>query len=123
MLELDKFFRTVSNFSKFADFVIIYTSEAHPQDGWGIRENEIKLHQHKSLEDRLEAAKILLDKKPNCPVLVDTMSNEACKLYGSLPERLYIILDGIVVMHGGEGPFKYYVEEVEEWLTKFTGKE
>ena len=31
------------------------------------------------------------------PLLVDNMQNEASKTYGSFPDRLYIVLDGIVV--------------------------
>ena len=31
------------------------------------------------------------------PLLVDNMQNEASRTYGSFPDRLYIVLDGIVV--------------------------
>ena len=31
------------------------------------------------------------------PLLVDNMQNEASRTYGSFPDRLYIVLDGIVL--------------------------
>lgn len=53
------------------------------------------------------------------PLLVDNMKDEACKSYGSFPDRLYIILDGVVVFQGGVGPHGYLPKLVEAWLQKF----
>lgn len=53
------------------------------------------------------------------PILVDTMSNEALKAYGALPERLYIIQGGKVVYEGGEGPRYYKPTEVKTWLQNY----
>ena len=45
----------------------------------------------------------------DCPVLVDSLTDDANKAYAGLPERLYIILDGIIVYQGAQGPFGYKV--------------
>ena len=59
---------------------------------------EIAIHQ--VLEDRIEAAKILLESvdDKDSTILVDTMANHASKAYAAIPERLYCILDGKIVI-------------------------
>ena len=52
------------------------------------------------------------------PVVMDTMENSLRMDYASWPERLFIINEGKVVMIGGEGPFDYDVNKVEDWLKK-----
>lgn len=96
---------------------MIYIEEAHASDGWKFR-NNYDINVHKSLEDRLNAANKLRELKPGCPIVSDTIENDANKAYGGLYERLYIILDGVVVYEGGRGPMFYKVEEVEDWLNK-----
>ena len=71
------------------------------------------------MNQRLDAAKQLRDLNLHCPVYVDKMENEANFLYGAMPERLYIILDSIVVYEGDTGPYKYKVAEVYDWLNKY----
>ena len=51
-----------------------------------------------------------------CPILVDAMDDRANLAFAALPERLYVILDGKVVLQGGLGPFNYNIEEVEHFL-------
>ena len=51
--------------------------------------------------------------------MVDKMDDQANKLYGGLFERLYIILNSVVVYAGERGPLGYKVEEVNDWLTKY----
>ena len=38
------------------------------------------------------------------------MTDEACKAYGSLPDRLYIVHEGKIAYQGGLGPFEYEVK-------------
>lgn len=64
-------------------------------DGWAFT-NNIDINQHQSLEDRLSAARILVQKEPLCPVVVDDMSNVSTIKYGALPERLYVLQTGKV---------------------------
>ena len=42
-------------------------------------------------------------------LLADKLDNEACKAYGSFPDRLYIVDNGKIVYQGGLGPFEYKV--------------
>lgn len=65
------------------------------------------------------AAKQLQELKPVCPIVIDNMSNAANRWFGAMPERLFIIQDGIVVYVGEAGPFGYHVNEVKNWLKKY----
>ncbi|XP_042210455.1 type I iodothyronine deiodinase-like isoform X1 [Homarus americanus] len=82
-----------------------------------------KLFLFMTMEERLAAAQRMLDLEPlECPVLVDLLTDETSKTYGSVPERLYIVQDGVIVYKGGQGPNNYKLAEVEEWLEKYKGQ-
>jgi len=109
-------------FSDIADFVTVYISEAHPYESGDLPENyEFKFGSHERFEERIEAAESLNQKFKNlsiaCPLLVDFMDNKANKAYGALPERLYVLFNGKIAYMGGQGPFGYKINEVEDWLT------
>ncbi len=115
---LDRFTRICDKFSNKADFLLVYIEEAHPDERGHIRDN-YKIVTHKTLESRLDAANVLvkeLDDDPPCPVVVDTMTNEANYAYGALPERLYILKDDKVLYEGAKGPFGHDVSEMESRL-------
>ena len=57
--------------------------------------------------------------KFNCPVVVDTMENEANRAYAGLPIRLYVIKNQNVAYAGLPGPTYYNLKEVEQWLKEF----
>lgn len=109
-----------ARFAKKATFLTIYTMEAHPTEGGDYIDYFMPVKEHTNLQDRLEAAGSLLELEhfPG-PVLVDNLEDEACKSYGSFPDRLYIILDGVVAYQGEVGPHGYLPRLVEEWLDKF----
>lgn len=65
-------------------------------DGWAFK-NNIDIKNHRSLEDRLVAARILVEEDPLCPVVVDDMKNSCAIKYGALPERLYVLQAGKVI--------------------------
>lgn len=117
MYKLDEFKELVKDYSSVADFLVVYIAEAHSSDGWAFS-NNYDINQHKSLEDRLSAARILVQKDPLCPVVVDEMSDCTAMKYGALPERLYVLLDGKVVYKGGMGPWGYKPLEVRAFLEK-----
>lgn len=73
-----------------------HPSSPLPPDGWAFT-NNIDINQHQSLEDRLSAARILVQKDPLCPVVVDDMSDTSAIKYGALPERLYVLQGGKVI--------------------------
>ena len=99
MASFSKFCGLRAKFSGLADFVTIYIAEAHPRERPNFGGN-LEIATHQVLEDRIEAAKILLDHgdDEDITILVDTMSNNASKAYAANPERLYCILDGKIVM-------------------------
>ncbi|GAA6235029.1 type I iodothyronine deiodinase [Lates japonicus] len=117
MFKLDEFKQLVKDFSDIADFLVIYIAEAHSTDGWAFT-NNIDINQHRTLEERLSAAQILVQKEPLCPVVVDEMNNVTAIKYGALPERLYVLQAGKVVYKGGMGPWGYSPLEVRSFLEK-----
>ena len=101
-----------------ARFVCIYTLEAHPLDGWHVESNEeagIMIATHKSTQDRAEAAHACtLGTGLGVPMVLDSMQDEAAKLYNGSPERLFVIdRDGTIVFRSSVGPFD--MEDVENW--------
>uniref|UniRef100_A0A2K5P039 Iodothyronine deiodinase n=1 Tax=Cercocebus atys TaxID=9531 RepID=A0A2K5P039_CERAT len=106
-----------SYFSSIADFLIIYIEEAHASDGWAFK-NNMDIRNHRNLQDRLQAAHLLLARSPQCPVVVDTMQNQSSQLYAALPERLYVIQEGRILYKGKSGPWNYNPEEVRAVLEK-----
>ncbi len=83
-------------------FLGVYLLEAHAQgthgssfftssDEWPIN-NKLKIDQHKSIEDRAQAArKFCQEMSFALPLYVDTMDNEFHNLFGAWPERYYIV--------------------------------
>uniref|UniRef100_A0A8C5V223 Iodothyronine deiodinase n=1 Tax=Microcebus murinus TaxID=30608 RepID=A0A8C5V223_MICMU len=87
------------------------------QDGWAFK-NNVDIRNHRNLQDRLRAAHMLLARSPQCPVVVDTMQNQSCRLYAALPERLYVLQEGRILYKGKPGPWNYHPEEVRAVLEK-----
>uniref|UniRef100_A0A3Q3KW99 Iodothyronine deiodinase n=1 Tax=Mastacembelus armatus TaxID=205130 RepID=A0A3Q3KW99_9TELE len=112
-----EFKQLVKDFRDVADFLVVYIAEAHSTDGWAFT-NNYNINQHRSLEDRLSAARILVQKEPLCPVVVDEMDDVTAIKYGALPERLYVLQAGKVVYKGGTGPWGYNPLEVRSFLEK-----
>ncbi|KAK2153525.1 hypothetical protein LSH36_294g03016 [Paralvinella palmiformis] len=115
------FCRVAADYSPFADFLTIYINEAHPVEGWTFK-NNIAIGRHRTIDDRIAAARLLVDQRPPFPVVVDSMADEGNYAYGVLYERLYVIIDGTVVFQGGRGPRYYFIDEVEQWLKNYTNK-
>ena len=95
---------------------------AHPLESGDLPETyEFKFGTHEQFEDRIGAAQSLNQKFKNlsitCPLLVDFMDDKANKAYGALPERIYVLFNGKIAYMGGQGPFGYKIDEVEDWLT------
>lgn len=117
MYRLEEFKQLVKDFSDVADFLVVYIAEAHSTDGWAFN-NNYDIKHHRSLEDRLSAARILVQKEPLCPVVVDEINDVTAIKYGALPERLYVLQAGKVVYKGGVGPCGYSPLEVRSFLEK-----
>lgn len=100
------------------DFVVVYTSEAHPRDGWYYDGSRYDIRQHRDLGERIDSARNLFSLGLPCTLLVDTMNNAVSRTFDALPERVCIIRDGRVVFIGGFGPEDYELSEVDLWLGK-----
>lgn len=118
MVKLEHFNEVIARFSNIADFLIIYIEEAHPSDGWKFG-NNIEINYHRNLQERIAAAKRLQSFGPKCSIVVDNMRDEANLQYGGLYERLYIVLNDVIVFAGERGPVGYRVEEIEQWLENY----
>ncbi|CAK7318544.1 Type I iodothyronine deiodinase [Vulpes lagopus] len=95
-----------------------FTSKKHMhQDGWAFK-NNVNIRTHQTLQDRLQAARLLLDRAPPCPVVVDTMRNQSSQFYAALPERLFVLQEGRILYKGKPGPWNYHPEEVRAVLEK-----
>jgi len=105
-----------------ADFLTIYIEEAHASYEWLFSKNYHQFSQHVTIDDRIKAAKTLLERNPPFPVVSDVISDEANGGYGGLYERLYVIKDGRVELVGGKGPDGYDMDVVRDWLVKYSDK-
>lgn len=99
------------------DFAYIYIEEAHPTGEWIFKDRR-QIEQHTSIEDRICEASLLQQKFPSIPVYVDTLGNELNYAFGAFPERLFVLLDGVVVYEGGSSPINYSLVELEKWINK-----
>ena len=108
----------------------IYIEEAHAADEWILPDSKVEtemktsINVHKSIGDRIAAARLLQAKRDisQLDLVCDCMEGNVADRYGAWPERLYIVVDGVVVYKGGIGPFDYKLWEVQEWLEERYGK-
>ncbi|KAL8594253.1 hypothetical protein ACOMHN_044197 [Nucella lapillus] len=119
MAKMARFGRVAQEYGDVADFLIVYIQESHPADGWAFNTNPYTIRNHRSLQDRVAAARQLLQGGAPCPLVVDNMADEANYVYGGLYERLYVVLDSTIVYAGERGPYGYRLDEVEDWLAAF----
>lgn len=113
-----------------AKMLTIYIEEAHAVDEWRLPESEVdvtgevaNITVHQSITERISAAKHLVNtRKLNLEVVCDSMNGDVVDSYEAWPERLYIIVDGVIVYKGGCGPFDYKLYEVQDWLGAKYGK-
>ena len=137
---------------RVADLVTVYVEEAHPADGWALPFATIPIthRQPRSTAERLEVARAFVARFTfPLPLWVDTLANEVGYAYDAWPERLYIVVDGVVVYKSAPGvysgavflrrcgsnnfhhpithspnagPFGYNLADVETWLVERYGK-
>ena len=122
MAVLDTFQQMVTENASEVDFLTIYIEESHALDGWRFYANYHQIKKHKKLEERIAAAKLLELNNPTYPIVVDPMTDEANRAYGGLYERLYVIMDGIIMYQGARGPRGYHIEEVQDWIRNYKRK-
>lgn len=89
-------------FGDRVNWVLIFTREAHPTDGWAIDINAtsgIELAQHTSMENRINSARICTEKMNLAiTVLVDGFDDRVTKAYSGQPNRGYILdAEGMII--------------------------
>ena len=82
------------------------------------REEDVVIDQPRSLEERRQAAAILVERFGyDLPLAIDAMDDRAETAYAAWPERLYVIAaGGRIVYRGGLGPFGFDTEGMEQAL-------
>lgn len=118
MAKLKQFCELALDLADSADFITVYTEEAHATDRWAFKDNAYNIPNHTSIHERSAAARELAKLMGNTPteLLIDNMDNTACLKYASSPDRLYVLLDGIVVYQGGPGPMGYKPDHLRTFL-------
>ena len=74
--------------------------------------------QPKTFEERKRLAKVLVERlEYRLPLAVDTLDNQAEKIFAAWPERIYILGAGGRVLYKGDmGPFGFHPEDAEKAL-------
>lgn len=106
-------------FGKQADFLWVYTKEAHASDG-SRPARHVEIPQHNTIEDRKKAAiSCVASLNLKIPVLLDDMKNSVATAFYGHPDRLFILSpNGTIVYRGGKGPRGFDVAEMEAALEK-----
>ena len=99
-------------------FILVYTREAHPTDGWYMGDHDIRNHQ--SMEERREVAGMCeVALQYGIKTYVDEMDDAVAESYASLPDRLYLVgLDGRVAYAGGRGPFGFKPAQLKKAMDR-----
>lgn len=109
-------------FGDSVNWVLIYTMEAHPTDGWAIDINTrdgIEFAQHTSIEERLTCARACSEEMNLAiRVLVDGIDDAITVAYSGKPNRGYVLdAEGVVVSR----QVWIDTEETGELLREMTG--
>ena len=104
-------------------FYGVYIQEAHPSDGWVMRNNVqagITVATPLNFGERTGVAKTCATSlNLPMPTLVDTMDNAVNYQYSAWPDRIYVVdAEGRIAVQAAHGPrgFKPGVEATEKWL-------
>lgn len=110
-------------YGKQVEFFLVYIREAHPTDGWQVKQNErenILVAQPKSLPEREQvAAQMCAKLKINLPTLIDGLDDKAAKDFSAWPDRLYLVgKDGAIAYKGAPGPGGFKPEDLERAILR-----
>jgi Iodothyronine deiodinase len=104
-------------------FLTVYIREAHPEEGWIISENRrsgLTIHEPKTDDERREVASTCaVSLHMRMPLVIDRVDNAVASAYGGWPDRLYLVRrDGRIAYQGGEGPFGFKPERLEQAIER-----
>ncbi len=116
--QIDRFNEIYDELRDRLKFLLIYTHEAHPEDGWQVDINHaqhVVYDQPTTSEGRAEiAAACMHYHAMTMPVALDDMDDSIERAYAGAPERLYLIdANGIVRHRSPPGPFQ--LDAIEAW--------
>ena len=123
MAKLAQFNKLVADFSQDVEFLTVYVHEAHAADKWAITNTlDYEINDHKNIDDRLAAAKLLHEIGLSGSLVMDLKSNNAAVQYGVPPESLFVIEDGTITLKA-LGPFAYDPPLLRKFLQEQTNKQ
>jgi hypothetical protein len=101
-------------------FLLIYTREAHPEDGWQLDINhsqDVVYDQPTTVEGRAAIAHDCVQQRElQMAVALDDIDDSIAEKYAGWPERLYLIdANGAVRHRSRPGPFQ--MDAVEAWYS------
>jgi hypothetical protein len=81
-------------------------------------DDDVLIAQHRSLEDRFEAARLGVRRLGlTVPVLVDGMDDAVSEAFAAWPERIYVVAaDARIAFASGPGPFEFDPDAAESAL-------
>jgi hypothetical protein len=108
-------------------FLLVYTREAHPQDGWQVSANlqdNVIVTSPKNAGERTSVAQSCqLGLRLSLPMVIDGMDNAVEAAYASWPDRLYVVgADGRIAYKGAPGPGGFHPEEMQAALSQLLGQ-
>eukprot|EP01084_Bolivina_argentea_P220010 372951_1 len=137
MKSLPKFYKLcdklLSNSEVNIDIIIIYIEEAHASDGSYSLKGNFDINNHNNIKERIDACNKLLKiwannnkgiseliKQKKINIIMDNMKNSLMSKCAAWPERLYVVNKQKIIFQGGMGPQWYSVDEVSNFLNKYT---
>ena len=102
-------------------FALVYILEAHATDEWPILDTDTTFTQHKTIEDRRNAAMFTCNTYPflqseqgfGKEVYLDTISNGFNTAYASWPLRYWVLKQGKLVFKAMPKRAKFPLEDLE----------
>ena len=92
-------------FGETADFLLVYTREAHPSDG-GRPSGTVRLPQTRTLPERRAAATLCVSAlRLTMPILLDDLDDRLAGAFDALPHRVFVLTPGgRVAWRSAKGP-------------------
>mmetsp|Transcript_39407 Transcript_39407/g.68288 ORF Transcript_39407/g.68288 Transcript_39407/m.68288 type:complete len:123 (-) Transcript_39407:52-420(-) len=109
----------VEKYHFVAQFAFVYILEAHAQDEWPVPCECTDVKQHQTMQDRAQAAHLLVKEYPLHPklnLLLDNIQNEFNNTYASWPFRYWIIRNGRVELKLMPEGDQTSMKPLEDWL-------
>jgi hypothetical protein len=98
-------------FGNEAQFLLVYLREAHPTDGWAMKNSQLT-DPRSQLEREFVAAQCCRELKFEFPAVVDTMDDQTAVNWAAWPERIFVVgTDGRVIYAGQQGPWGFWPTE------------